>query len=725
MFLSQGEVRGVFRHVPERIPAFQELHLPKVLERLCMERRGMILVTGITGSGKSTTLAAIIDFMNRNRNDHIITIEDPIEYVHEDNKCVISQREVGQDSASFATALRAALREDPDIILVGEMRDAETMEVALHAAETGHLVLSTLHTLNATETVNRIISTFPPHQEDQIRDQLAAVMQGIVSQRLVVRADGKGRVPAVEVMVGHRPHPRLASASRRRRPNIPDRHRRGPRPVRDADVRPVAAAALPRGTDHLRDRAGRRHQSRRFRPEGEGHPLHRRDDLGARVERGAAAGGPDASLARRGGGQPLPQAVTAPGRRSRRAAGERPTLDAKAARRAAVDLLARKAWSRRELTRRLERRGAPADVAAEVVAELAARGYLDDEGFARWWAQARGQGRRVGSMRLRQELPRQGHLSRAGRRRRRRRVRGDVRAGARARCGPAPARGALRGRAERGCRPGWPTICCAAAIRHAWPPGWSRTLLAGAEDAETAVPDPADDEAASQYNAPMMTGNDLRRRFLEYFETNGHTVVRSSSLVPGQDPTLLFTNAGMVQFKGVFLGEERRDYVRAATAQKCVRAGGKHNDLENVGRTARHHTFFEMLGNFSFGDYFKPDAVAFCWELLTRDLGLPPARLKATVFTDDDDAFALWKKVAGPGRGPHPAPGREGQLLGDGRHGPVRALLGGAFPPGRSSALRRRSRPADPAWGPPAIATAGSRSGISSSCSSTATRAAP
>jgi twitching motility protein PilT len=202
MFLSQGEVRGVFRHVPQRIPAFEELHMPKVLDRLCMERRGMILVTGITGSGKSTTLAAVVDFVNKNRNDHILTIEDPIEFVHEDKKCVISQREIGQDSVSFATALRAALREDPDIILVGEMRDAETMEVALHAAETGHLVLSTLHTLNATETINRIISTFPPHQEDQIRDQLASVMQGIVSQRLVVRADGKGRVPAVEVMVG-------------------------------------------------------------------------------------------------------------------------------------------------------------------------------------------------------------------------------------------------------------------------------------------------------------------------------------------------------------------------------------------------------------------------------------------------------------------------------------------------------------------------------------------
>jgi alanyl-tRNA synthetase len=144
-----------------------------------------------------------------------------------------------------------------------------------------------------------------------------------------------------------------------------------------------------------------------------------------------------------------------------------------------------------------------------------------------------------------------------------------------------------------------------------------------------------------------MTGSELRQKFLDYFTRHGHTVVRSSPLVPAQDPTLLFTNAGMVQFKSVFLGEEQRDYKRAATAQKCVRAGGKHNDLENVGRTARHHTFFEMLGNFSFGDYFKDEAIRFCWELLTRELGLPKDRLTATVFTDDDDAFALWKKIAG------------------------------------------------------------------------------
>jgi twitching motility protein PilT len=202
MFLALGAVRAVLRSIPSKKPKFEEIGLPEVLEQLSMERRGLLLVTGITGSGKSTTLAAMVDYINRTRNDHIITIEDPIEFTHDDIGCVVSQREIGHDSPSFATALRAALREDPDVILVGEMRDPETMSVALHAAETGHLVFSTLHTLNASETVNRIIGTFPPHQEQQIRDQLAAVIVGIVSQRLIPKIGGEGRIPAVEILVG-------------------------------------------------------------------------------------------------------------------------------------------------------------------------------------------------------------------------------------------------------------------------------------------------------------------------------------------------------------------------------------------------------------------------------------------------------------------------------------------------------------------------------------------
>jgi twitching motility protein PilT len=175
--------------------------LPKVLEKICEEQRGLVLVTGTTGSGKSTTLAAMIDLINATRCEHILTIEDPIEYLHRDNLSIINQREVEADCKSFSTALRAALRQDPDVILVGEMRDYETIETAIHAAETGHLVFSTLHTLDASETINRVISVFPPHHQKQIRIQLSQVLRAVISQRLVPRADGQGRVPAVEVLI--------------------------------------------------------------------------------------------------------------------------------------------------------------------------------------------------------------------------------------------------------------------------------------------------------------------------------------------------------------------------------------------------------------------------------------------------------------------------------------------------------------------------------------------
>ncbi|MBI5167181.1 MAG: type IV pilus twitching motility protein PilT [candidate division NC10 bacterium] len=201
IFQQRGTVGVILRVIPMRIQTIQELNLPPVLEKLAIEPRGLILVTGTTGSGKSTTLAAMIEHININRTGHIITIEDPIEFLHRDKKCLVNQREVGVDTESFAIALRSALRQDPDIILVGEMRDLETISTALTAAETGHLVMSTLHTVDATETVNRVISVFPPYQQKQIRLQLAATLKGVISQRLVPRADGKGRVPAVEVMV--------------------------------------------------------------------------------------------------------------------------------------------------------------------------------------------------------------------------------------------------------------------------------------------------------------------------------------------------------------------------------------------------------------------------------------------------------------------------------------------------------------------------------------------
>lgn len=201
VFRQRGTVGVSMRLIPDRIPPIEDLGLPPAVLKLTEERRGLVVVTGVTGSGKSTTLAALIDVINRTRPDHVLTIEDPIEFVHRNKRAVITQREIRTDTTSYATGLRSALRQDPDVILIGEMRDAETIETALVAAETGHLVFSTLHTLNAPETINRIVSVFPPHQQDQIRHQLAGVLKASVSQRLLPAADGKRRVLAAEVLV--------------------------------------------------------------------------------------------------------------------------------------------------------------------------------------------------------------------------------------------------------------------------------------------------------------------------------------------------------------------------------------------------------------------------------------------------------------------------------------------------------------------------------------------
>lgn len=201
IFRQKGTLAYVFRHIQSNVPSFEDLHLPdKVLQRLALENRGLVLVTGTTGSGKSTTLAAMINYLNEHVNKHVLTIEDPIEFIFKDKKSIVDQREVGIDVPNFAEALKHAVRQSPDIVLIGEMRDQETMEAALSAAETGHLVMATLHTVNATQTVERIINYFPPHQHTLIRLQLSLVLKGVVSQRLIPLKNEPGRVPAIEIM---------------------------------------------------------------------------------------------------------------------------------------------------------------------------------------------------------------------------------------------------------------------------------------------------------------------------------------------------------------------------------------------------------------------------------------------------------------------------------------------------------------------------------------------
>lgn len=201
MYKQRGTIGIAIRHVNTAIPSFEDLNLPDAIKDIAENRKGLIIVTGTTGSGKSTTLAAMIEHINSTRGENILTIEDPIEYIYRDKKSIISQREVGGDTESFASALRHAFRQDPDIILIGEIRDSDTMGIALTAADTGHLVLTTLHTMNAVETISRIISFFPPHQHQQIRLLLAGTLKSVICQRLLPRTDGPGRVPAVEVLV--------------------------------------------------------------------------------------------------------------------------------------------------------------------------------------------------------------------------------------------------------------------------------------------------------------------------------------------------------------------------------------------------------------------------------------------------------------------------------------------------------------------------------------------
>jgi twitching motility protein PilT len=211
VFFQRGSISAAFRLIPNEIKSLEDLGLPAPLTEFTRKPRGFVLVTGPTGSGKSTTLASMVDLINREREEHILTIEDPIEFLHQHKSCIVNQREIGADATDFSTALRAALREDPDVILVGEMRDLETISTALTAAETGHLVFATLHTQSTAQTVDRIIDVFPPHQQQQVRMQLSIELQGIVTQQLLERADGSGRAVATEILV---PNPAIRNLVR-------------------------------------------------------------------------------------------------------------------------------------------------------------------------------------------------------------------------------------------------------------------------------------------------------------------------------------------------------------------------------------------------------------------------------------------------------------------------------------------------------------------------------
>ena len=270
VFNQRGAVGAVYRLIPEKIRSFGELGLPAVLSTLAERPRGLVLVTGPTGSGKSTTLAAMLDKINAERHDHILTIEDPIEYIHQHKNCLVNQREVHSDTDSFTAALRAALREDPDIVLIGEMRDLETVEAALKIAETGHLTFATLHTNSAAQTINRIIDIFPANQQAQIRTQLSLVLEGIVCQALLPRADGKGPRAVARDPGADAGDP----CSDPRRQDAPDLRSDAGRSgeARHADRQPVAGHAVPEATDHARD--------------GASTPRRMRDELQDMINRG-------------------------------------------------------------------------------------------------------------------------------------------------------------------------------------------------------------------------------------------------------------------------------------------------------------------------------------------------------------------------------------------------------------------------------------------------------
>ena len=401
VFQQRGTIGLVMRVIPSRVPTVDELQLPPVLKKIADEERGLILVTGTTGSGKSTTLAAMLNHINNARPTHIMTVEDPIEYLHRDNKSIINQREIRTDTGSFSMALRSALRQDPDVILVGEMRDLETVETALLAAETGHLVFSTLHTLDAPESINRIVAVFPPHQQRQVRLQLASILKAVVSQRLMPRANGARPCRRRRSHDRDAVHPGLhpgqgqdALDSRR------DRRRHVA--VRHADVRPVDLRALQAGRHQLRRRAALRDQPGRVQAQGPGD----RHDVGDGAPGDARLLAPGRrDLALRGLAHAHPASfgpADSPGRCS--CVDDQSYTRGVDAYVLALGWLARRELTEKQIRQRLARRGLEPDAIDEAVARLKAERAIDDARVAGAFARTAVRLKGRGPMRLERDL---------------------------------------------------------------------------------------------------------------------------------------------------------------------------------------------------------------------------------------------------------------------------------------------------------------------------------
>src|ERR1700693_4795880 len=410
IFQQRGTVGLVLRVIPTRFLTNRELLLPPVLERICMEQRGRVLGTGTTGSAKTTTLAAMVDHINTLRNQHIMTIEDPIEYLHRDKKSIVNQRELDVDTKAFLYALRSAMRQDPDVILVGEMRDAETIETALTAAETGHLVLSTLHTLDATETINRIITVFPPHQHRQIRLQLGAVLKAVISLRLMPRADGLGRVPAVEVLIATE-YVRECIENKEKTRFIKDAIKAGTSQYGMQSFDQSLYQLYKSGLISLEEAMKQASNPNEFRLKIQG--IQSTSDV-AGEQMDAELEGPSDFAAVVEEESPFDFSQQPPGTRCTRAprrtkipgSGRKPPstdfLSSAAARGRALRLLTVRARGREELRRSLEQKGFSAAAAREALERLEREGWLDDLAAAR--SVVRTRGGRYGRARIEREL---------------------------------------------------------------------------------------------------------------------------------------------------------------------------------------------------------------------------------------------------------------------------------------------------------------------------------